>query len=281
MATAGNPDGPLGLVFTDLDGTLLDHHTYDADAAAPALAALRAAGIPVVPCSSKTRTEILALMEYLDLWGPFIPENGGAVLLRGGGAWEELFPGRWADLPAAVLGTPYPALCTALAGLRGHLGAALVGFGDATDAEVAGWTGLPLADAARARRRDFDEPFRWSPEPAPAEVAAARAWLGARGLQLTRGGRFWHVLGTNDKGRAARWLLRAVATRWGAEPPSLALGDSENDLPLLAAAREGVLVARPGGGHLAAAPAEVARADGVGSAGWCGAVLAWLGRLGV
>ncbi|MEM7522055.1 MAG: mannosyl-3-phosphoglycerate phosphatase, partial [Pseudomonadota bacterium] len=35
-------------VFTDLDGTLLDHETYHWTAAAPALAALAAVNAPVI-----------------------------------------------------------------------------------------------------------------------------------------------------------------------------------------------------------------------------------------
>ncbi|MHB8766809.1 MAG: HAD-IIB family hydrolase [Deferrisomatales bacterium] len=271
---------PPGIVFTDLDGTLLDHDTYDALAAAPALQALGRRGVPVVLCSSKTRAEILAIQGRLGLSGPFIPENGGAVLLAGGGPLEALFPERWAGLPAAVFGTPYSELRSALAGLREEVGGGPRGFGDATDAEVARWTGLAEADAHLARQRDFDEPFLWDPEPAAEVVAAARAWLARRGLGLTRGGRFWHLLGRNDKGRAVGWLLDALASRCGVAPPSLALGDSENDLPMLRRADERVLVERPGGGHLVPRPAALQAVEGVGPVGWARAVLAWLDGLG-
>jgi len=44
--------------FSDLDGTLLDARTYSFDAALPALGILRARRVPLVVCSSKTRTEI-------------------------------------------------------------------------------------------------------------------------------------------------------------------------------------------------------------------------------
>ena len=68
------PDAPLDarypipsylvrLIFTDLDGTLIDHHTYSAEAARPALEAARAAGVPVVPCSSKTLAEMRLLAD--------------------------------------------------------------------------------------------------------------------------------------------------------------------------------------------------------------------------
>ena len=53
------PDIPL-LVFTDLDGTLLDHDSYSFEPARPALARLRSAGVPVIPTTSKTLAEVSA-----------------------------------------------------------------------------------------------------------------------------------------------------------------------------------------------------------------------------
>ncbi|MDW7710547.1 MAG: HAD hydrolase family protein [Deferrisomatales bacterium] len=270
------PGGPAGLVFTDLDGTLLDHETYDYEPARPALDALGEAAVPLVLCSSKTRGEILGLQRRLGLTGPFIPENGGAVLLTGGGPLEPVFPERFAGLPARVFGAAYGELREALGELRGRYGQGLRGFGDMDDAEVSSCTGLPLRQARLARQRDFDEPFLWEPEPAPRSVEEARSWLAGRGLGLTRGGRFWHLVGPSDKGRAVRWLLDAAARTWGREIASLALGDSENDLPMLREAGDGVLVERPGGGHLTPRPPGVRTVEGVGPRGWCRAVLEWL-----
>jgi HAD superfamily hydrolase (TIGR01484 family) len=46
------------VVFTDLDGTLLDHHTYEWTAARPALQRLTQTGTPCVFVTSKTRAEV-------------------------------------------------------------------------------------------------------------------------------------------------------------------------------------------------------------------------------
>lgn len=276
MPPPGRATGPSAVVFTDLDGTLLDHHTYGFEPARPALDALRDAGVLLVLCSSKTRAEIVAVQARLGIGGPFIPENGGAVLLAGGGPLEAVFPERFGGLPARVFGTPYPQLRAALEELRRRHGPGVRGFGDMDDEEVARCTGLALEQARLARERDFDEPFLWSPPPGEADVTRARAWLAGRGLSLTRGGRFWHLLGPSDKGRAVRWLLEAAARLSGRMPASLALGDSENDLPMLEAVGAGVLVERPGGGHLTPRPPGIRTVTGVGPPGWCRAVLAWL-----
>jgi len=59
------------VIFTDLDGTLLDAETYSYEAARPALAMLKKRQIPVVLCTSKTRAETEAIARRLGLKHPF------------------------------------------------------------------------------------------------------------------------------------------------------------------------------------------------------------------
>lgn len=160
--------------------------------------------------------------------------------------------------------------------LREQRGLGWRGFGDVDTRTIGAWTGLPPEQAVLAQARDFDEPFLWEPEPSPTLVAEVDAALAAAGLRLTRGGRFWHLTGVNDKGRAVRWLLHALTTCWGEEPRSLGLGDSENDLPMLEAVGRGIFVERPGRGHLVPRPEGIDVVKGVGPVGWNRAVLEWL-----
>jgi phosphoglycolate phosphatase-like HAD superfamily hydrolase len=70
MLTAPAPPKRLfPIVFSDLDGTLLDHETYLFDAAQPALNALKARDIPLILASSKTRAEMNALHRKWGLQG--------------------------------------------------------------------------------------------------------------------------------------------------------------------------------------------------------------------
>ena len=69
-------DFPL-LVFSDLDGTLLDHQSYSFQGAEKALQRLLHHSIPLILTSSKTRAELETLREKLGLHTPFIAENGG------------------------------------------------------------------------------------------------------------------------------------------------------------------------------------------------------------
>jgi mannosyl-3-phosphoglycerate phosphatase len=265
----------MRLILTDLDGTLIDHHTYSSDAARPALAAAQAAAVPVVPCSSKTLAEMRGLAASLGLIpAPLIVENGGAI-------W---FPGTWPRLPAQA--TPLPEGGSVLAlgprvewlrprldELAASLGLHVRGFSGMDDAEVAGRTGLSLAAAAQARQRQYSEPFVCDSEAPDLTILddAARR-LGAR---VTRGGRFFHLTGHADKGAAVRVVLGTCP----AGTRTLGLGDAPNDLSLLAAVDDAVIVPQSSGGlhpDLVRALPAALHAPAPGPVGWNAMVLQWL-----
>ena len=67
------------VIYTDLDGTLLDHHTYAFHEAMETIKGLKDRGIPIIPCTSKTRAETVNLMQAVGIDGPMIIENGAAI----------------------------------------------------------------------------------------------------------------------------------------------------------------------------------------------------------
>ena len=71
----------MDVVFTDLDGTLLDHSTYSFAEAQPALALLKSKNVPLIFCTSKTRSEVEYWRGLLGNNHPFIVENGGAAFV--------------------------------------------------------------------------------------------------------------------------------------------------------------------------------------------------------
>jgi mannosyl-3-phosphoglycerate phosphatase len=201
----------------------------------------------VVFCSSKTAAEIQSLLCELNLCLPFIAENGGGIFLPEGDATGQAFrpskPCRWSIIE---LGTPYPRLVSALAEVKQKTGAPIRGFAEMSAQEIAARCGLGLAQAELAKQRSFDEPFIVDTEDAAA-IIAVRQELELRGLRLTRGGRFLHATGVNDKGVAIRWL-NSFGSDLQAEC-SIAIGDGANDVPMFHAADLGILVQRPDGSH--------------------------------
>lgn len=250
-----NP-APRFIVFTDLDGTLLDHHDYGYAAARPALDRLRAAEIPLILNSSKTRDEISLLRSELEIDAPFVVENGGVVCFAAASA-----------RPDRYFGPQYDDLRRIFERLREEGGYRLRGFGDLDDAAVAELTGLSLPDAGRARRRLSSEPFVWEDDPDRLPEFEAR--IVAAGLALTRGGRFYHLGGAAaDKGKALRFLMEEYHRRFPDDGlKSVALGDSPNDLSMLRAADIPVVVPAARGARLVLdRPALLASA--AGPVGW-------------
>jgi mannosyl-3-phosphoglycerate phosphatase len=142
--------------------------------------------------------------------------------------------------------------------------------------EIAECCNLARHDAALAAMREYDEPFIGIEEGMlPRVIQEAEA----RGLQVVCGGRFYHLVGGNDKGRAVRALRSYYEVSRG-RVRTVGLGDSANDEPMLRAVDLPVLVRKPDGSRL-----EVADLPGLmiapssGPQGWRDVVLMLLRHL--
>lgn len=277
MTGSHSPSSPPFVVFTDLDGTLLDHHDYSWSAARPALERLRRLGIPLVLASSKTRAEMVALRAELGLGDPFVVENGAAVYVpRGyfepggdGGASQDDGnqddSSRGETLEVEILGQGRSEMLDTLHRLRRELGLRFEGFADFGVEGIVRHTDLAPEAARAASERDGTEPILWLDDASPDVLADA---LRPHGLQLVRGGRFFHVMGPVDKGRAVRTLL----TRWRRLHPdirAIALGDSDNDIEMLRAVDFPVVIPRAQGAPLDPGPLpNLLRPAAPGPVGW-------------
>src|SRR5690606_41723986 len=142
---------PQLVVFTDLDGTLLDHHSYSWRAALPAMERLAANGIPLVLNSSKTAAEMRDLQGAMGLRAPFIVENGAAVGIPAGclNCTEE---------EVVHFGASHSEVLRTLL-VRREEGARFRGFSDLLARVSAGLSGPKGGDAARAKQRLGTEPL--------------------------------------------------------------------------------------------------------------------------
>ena len=184
------------MIFTDLDGSLLNEDDYSFAEAAPALARIGQLGIPLIIATSKTRVEVETLQQEMGMSAPFIVENGGGIF----------FPDDYRKMAVkdAVipLGVPYAEIRAFLEALPGSI--RVRGFGDLTERELAAISGLTLEQAALSKQREFTEPFILE-DAAVLPLLEGRAAMA--GLQVVRGGRFHHLIGAGqDKGRAVRLL---------------------------------------------------------------------------
>lgn len=261
------------VVYSDLDGCLLDRETYAFQAARPALELLERQGVPLVLCSSKTRAEVEFHRDILGLTDPFIVENGGAILIpEGYFALPYGFTRSEGPYRLVEFGVSYPRLVEALGEIRWATDLGLRGFSEMTPGEVAFITGLDLDAARRAMARQYDEPF--VADLSPTGIQRVEDEARRLGLTLTRGGRFFHLKGGHTKGLAVDYLTR-LYRRDSPGVTTVGLGDGANDLSMLQ--RVDIPVVIPGEpavldrgleGH----PWTVAPAPG--PAGWAAAVRA-------
>ncbi|MEM8572015.1 MAG: HAD-IIB family hydrolase [Pseudomonadota bacterium] len=249
---------PVLVVFSDLDGTLLDHKTYAFEAARPALAALQEIGSALILASSKTAREIAPIRDALGFSHcPAIAENGAGVMP----------PGKEAQ---GTDDAPYRDLRQRLDRLPSRFRDHFAGFGDWSTEEVARQTGLSREAASAARARQFSEPGLWSGT--EAHLPEFLRAISDVGLSARRGGRFLTLSFGGSKADRMEDIL-ASYTPPGAPPPrSLALGDAPNDVEMLERADRGIIIFNPGGTPIQALQGErdgtIIRSTLPGPEGW-------------
>ncbi|HMK42701.1 MAG TPA: HAD-IIB family hydrolase [Dissulfurispiraceae bacterium] len=269
------PDDRKYIIFSDLDGTLLDQASYSFGPAKSALRLLAGRSIPVVLCSSKTKAEIEHYRKAMGNAHPFIAENGGGIYIPDGYFEEALYEGlppssQEGSYRTFSLGASYAQLRQALQKLKEE-GFSVEGFGDMSINEIVRITGLPRRQAALASQRRYDEPFILDNDSPELRSCLRRAVARLR-LRLAEG-ELLHLTGDNDKGKAVRILSTLFMRSLGPKCFTVALGDSPNDLPMFENVSFSFLVRKPGGFHHPAVQAKnMIRIDEAGPKGWAEAI---------
>ncbi len=208
------PKGGKGaIIFSDLDGTLLEHDGTILPEVAHLVRELAQKEVRVVPVSSKTRREIRDWLTRLTIPGPGIFENGAGVLL---GDSVEISP----------LARPAGELAGVLEKVCRESSIEVRPLASISEQELESLTGLSPREQQDARSRDFSVPFLADPSQMPllwdrlSKVSE---------LSLVRGGRFWHLMGRHQKSD----FFTRVKNHCGAWGTSIGLGDAPNDIPIL------------------------------------------------
>lgn len=251
------------LIFTDLDGTLLNHYDYSFDEASQVIEYLKKNYVPLIIVTSKTFAEVRVLQNKLGIVCPFIVENGAGIFIAPDSPLAKNMPpqNRYIKISKAK---SYLELRLFFKNLQQKY--SIRGFGDMQVDEVIALTGLDYESAKNSMLRDFTEPFVLDED---IDINILKAEANIEGLDVVKGGRFYHLITLHqDKAEAMKYLTHLYEENFGIKFQMIALGDSANDFTMLKAADIGILIPLSNGKYANIETTTIKKAYYPGSKGW-------------
>ncbi|MEW6129513.1 MAG: HAD-IIB family hydrolase [Acidobacteriota bacterium] len=259
-------ESPRLIIFTDLDGTLLDLTSYSFRPAIEALTRVKETATPLIFCSSKTAAEQLYYHKEMGIRAPFIVENGSAIFIPQD-YFTIAYPAQRTTFAYRVIemGVSAAVINQRLQSMRDDLKLQFQMYTELSINALCRLTGLDRQAASRARLRDYSETIVGLSRP---EAETLHQALAPAGLSCTWGGRFCTVTAAQiDKGQAVNRLTDLFQKQYGAVI-TVGIGDSANDASFLAAVDEAFLVQQPDQRWEPISTGYCKPVEGVGPIGW-------------
>lgn len=233
------------VIFTDLDGTLLNHEDYSFEEAKPSLEYIKENNIPLIFTTSKTKNECEILQKEMDIKAPFIVENGAAIY--------------YPDGTIEQLGLEHYKIKNFMDNMVDEF--QILSFSNMKIEDVMEHTLFGYGQAEIAKSRDFSEPFLIYDERRLTELEVMAE---SHGMKILKGGRFYHCVGINqDKGLAVQSALQHYP-----DSVSIGLGDNYNDVAMLKVVDIPVLIPHHEGRYIDFDLENLIKTPYKGSLGW-------------
>ncbi len=249
-------------VFTDLDGTFLDHHTYSYEKSLPGMKLLNENGIPLVLVSSKTFSEMKILHSELNMSTPFIFENGGGLAIPSPDS--SYYDTELMGLSTEELRGKFPLVREAL---RSECSPVI----DMSAGQLKALTGLTYDRIPLVKDRMASFPFIIdnSQDLSIHDLNRVNDELMTKGLMVTRGGRFYHFSSVSaTKGKAIAKVRNMMQKKNDSVIKTVGIGDSENDIPMFLVVDHPYLVKKCDGSWIETGLHDIHKTDGIGPDGF-------------
>ena len=253
------------IIFTDLDGTFLNHHNYSFTESKEALEKIEQQEIPLIFTTSKTKIEVELLQKKVGITEPFIVENGAALFIPKD--YQNLNLDSLTDFEeykVLVFGKTYKQIVNFYNEYKDEFG--LKGFSDMTHQEVSELTGLDISNATLATKREFTEPFVVEDTH---KLEKLKNLASTYKIKITQGGRFFHLIGEKqDKGIAVKKSIDLFEKLYAQKIGSIALGDGENDIKMLEVVDTPIVIKNHNEQYLDIDVPNLQKSSYQGSLGW-------------
>ncbi len=212
------------IIFTDLDGSLLDKDTFRFDEIEDYFRELISIGIKIIPNSSKTESELLDFNKLNNLNLSFISENGSSIQglnLIHSNLPEKVSLSRSVDQIYSIYNENIPY----------HLKHKITFILKLNSKEQQEIFGLPLDKMMLALNRNYSLPIQFNGN--EIEKNEFIQIMNNAGLTVQTGGRVMNICDNVNKSKAMSKALELIRKKLDEEIITIGVGDNENDIEMI------------------------------------------------
>ena len=212
------------LIFTDLDGTLLNRNTFNFDSIKTFLDELKNKNIIIIPNSSKTEDEIIEFNNEANFKFPFISENGS--IIHNLNFLSDEFPNK-----IILAKNVYEIQNIFDKNINQDLRSKCKVISSLTTSEQIQIFGLPENKLKNVFKRTCTIPIKFVGN--NEEKLLLKNMLLEIGLDLKDGGRVLNLGDRINKADAMKKIIIMLQQKFKSKPKTIAVGDNHNDLEML------------------------------------------------
>ena len=223
------------LIFSDLDGTFLNHNTYSYGSLKNYINNLDLE-FELIFVTSKTFEEILEIQNKLNINHPFIAENGACIFFPPGylkltkNTQENFF----------IHNNYY---CYKISKFKSEDLIKILSdfkkkykfcfYSEFSNESLCELTNLKLREAENSKNRLFTNPIFWKDTNEKLLNFKCDVMKINKGLKILKGGRFLHISDNYNKAKAVKNFIKTIKSISNDRFLTVSLGDSENDICML------------------------------------------------
>jgi len=221
-------------IFTDLDGTLLNHDNYTLGTIKNFINKIKLKN-HIIFSTSKTFCEILEINKKLDLNFPFIVENGACIFFPNKYSFSDFKNVKFFN-HKSYLGYKLSELSpkiieNKLCKLQKKYDFSL--FSQLKFDHLSKITNLKKSSLINCTKRLFTNPIYWNDTDEQIKAFILDVKKISKTYQISKGGRFYHLADNYNKGTALLKFLEIIKFSEKNNFKTISLGDSENDISML------------------------------------------------